>query len=165
MDDLIIYLINLFQTDPVLLSIFTGAGAKAVLAYNPYVRQETSYPRIIVYGEEGADRFSGGQTNNMSDGFVCIRIYTRQSDENPNALATLVAIKNRLLILTKGQMTSNGHVAVPEVRGTTVGRYYVTNFQQSQPTGTVPYDKEPTIRSWRTTFRTTLLSHVFSDSP
>lgn len=166
MDDLLAYLIALIMNDAPMQAIFNSVnGSPTVIAYSPNLRAETSYPRILLWGEEGMMEESGGLDPTVFDGVFRIDIYTRSvtagSVAAADAYGTLVKIKQRLGVLVLGNPKSDPIVA--ETRGTCVGDYFVNRFYQIRPTGRVPVMGDPTVRRWQSTYKVMLTRHLFTE--
>lgn len=153
MDDLIAYIISLFNTDTTatgcLLPIFQAAGVPTLTAaiLAPKQRTNAVYPRVIVYGYEGKQiSYSENRGNKFERGILKVEIGSKRSEADPDALSTLVAIKKRCRNLLLGNYYAIPRI--PSTQGVQISSSYrVDSFVETTPTGYVDTD-DPTFERW-----------------
>lgn len=157
MDDLIIYLRYLLRNDALLQAICVAAGAtpkvpggSPVAVVDENLRDQASYPRIILTAEEGEQHEVGD--NSLAaffEGKLMLEIVTYQQDGVDNdGLATLNAIKARCQDIIVGD--PNNPRVLPGIKGQnlvlqalpgqqiTAPKYKIDRLYQTNPTRRLP---------------------------
>ena len=166
------------MNDPVLKSLFLGAGAQGVAIGSPVKvvapaqRANAVYPTGVVDGEENDQMKSGEGLPKFFTGRLRIEWRTRLTEDDRDHLLTLMQLRTRAKDLVLGKqgraggtynLPGKGAQAIPadsESLTTLLGQrigpnYQVVTINQINPTRTIPTDVE-TIAAHLTTYEVML---------
>lgn len=157
MDELLIYLRTLFVNDVILKGIFVAAGQPEVSCVSISERITASYPRIILFGNEGNQLQYGDNIPKFFKGSFNVEAVARKTDLNQTPLATVRAIEKRIRQLVLGAPQLNP--SIHGLQGTVVGSDFRVDVVDQVWSQLLPkYD--PTVERWGVFYNILLNQYV-----
>jgi hypothetical protein len=148
-DDLVQFIINLFQNDSELLAIFEENGQPTVQMLGIQRRVPASYPIISILAEDGKQEVYGDENAAFTHGKIRLEVVCRQTTSCVDAELCRQQITARIKQLLLGYPVS-GDLGVSNTQVST--QYKCCYLRQTIPTGEIPTLSDPKDARWRGTY-------------